>query len=389
MATRTTEQQLQAIERVRLAIDTIKSGKMVIMVDDEDRENEGDLVFAAEDASPEHINFMAKYARGLVCLPMSAEYINRLQLPMMSDHSKSDESMGTAFTVSIEAKHGVSTGISASDRARTIQVAIDDQSVPSDIVVPGHIFPLKAKPSGVLERAGHTEGSVDLARLAGKKPAGVICEIMNDDGSMARRSDLEVFSKEHSIPIVSIEDLITYRLLHESTIEVLGSKPVPTRYGTFDGVWFRNNQDGTVHFALTKGGPFDSNITDVRVHRQRPLLDILASLGAEEDSKLNYGLKLLSESGQAAFIYLSVGSQTPEMEKDYKTFLGESVGTPSEGRGADNAPAMDPRLYGIGAQILRHLGVKRMRLHVSSPISLVGLGGFGLEIEETAVMKSK
>ena len=215
----TPSDQERMLSRIQEAIDAIKNGGMVIMVDDEDRENEGDLVLAADAVTPEHINFMAKYARGLICLTLEPDLVDRLKLPMMEDSTKRLPSQGTAFTVSIEARDGVTTGISAADRAHTVKVAVDPNAKPEDIVVPGHIFPLKARPGGVLERAGHTEGSVDLAKLAGFTGGGVICEIMNDDGSMARMPDLETFAKEHNIPIVAIADLIQYRLLKESMVE--------------------------------------------------------------------------------------------------------------------------------------------------------------------------
>lgn len=386
-----------AIRRVTNAIETVKNKGMVIMVDDEDRENEGDLVFAAEDACPEHINFMAKEARGLICLPMSGELISKLQLPMMSDHSKSDESMGTAFTVSIEAKKGVSTGISAGDRAKTIQVAIDEKTTPGDIVVPGHIFPLKAKAGGVLERAGHTEGSVDLAKLAGKKAAGVICEIMNDDGTMARRADLEVFSQKHGIPIVSIEDLITYRLLHDSLVEIVLRKQVDTSHGSFEGVWFKNKQENSIHFALIKGAPFENKVTDVRVHRQRPLSDVFGSMSFGGRSRIDFGLDMLAKSETGVFIYLTSQTQGLDILREAKELASlteqdsprDGAEDPGDSSGLDSSAhlkTMEQRLYGIGAQILRQLGVRKMRVHVSSARSLVGLAGFGLEIEDMCEM---
>lgn len=386
MMTITEPAQEQAIKRVTKAIETIKEGGMVIMVDDEDRENEGDLVFAAEDACAEHINFMAKEARGLICLPLGPSIANKLQLPMMSDHSKSDESMGTAFTVSIEAKHGVSTGISAKDRAHTCLVAIDDNASPEDIVVPGHIFPLKAKRGGVLERAGHTEGSVDLAVLAGKKPAGVICEIMNDDGTMARRDDLEVFSNKHGIPIVSIEDLITYRLLHDSLVEIVEKKTVETTHGEFEGVWFKNRQDNTVHFALIKGGPFEDKVVDVRVHKQRPLVDVFGTPNNGGRSRIEFGLSMLKNADHGVYVYLTNENTPQSVMQDSSEFDLKPV-KEAQTDSDNQRPKMDPRLYGVGAQILRQLGVRKMRLNVSSKRSLVGLAGFGLEIVGMNVME--
>src|SRR5690606_7956431 len=298
-----------AITRVIKAIETIREGGMVIMVDDEDRENEGDLVFAASHVSAEKINFMTKEARGLICLSLEAEQIDRLKLPMMEDSTKKCAGRTTAFTVSIEAREGVTTGISAADRAQTVAVAVRDDARPEDIVVPGHIFPLKARVGGVLERAGHTEGSVDIARLAGLKPAAVICEIMNDDGTMARVPDLEKFSAKHGIPIVTIADLVQFRLLNESLITEVGRRPVETECGVYDGILFRSNVDGTRHFALIKdaaGEGFEGKTVDVRVHRQRPLVDVFGNKDHGGRRRVDYGLELLRDSDCAVFVYLMI-----------------------------------------------------------------------------------
>lgn len=351
----------------------IRAGGMVIMVDDQSRENEGDLVMAAEDVSSETINFMAKEGRGLICLPMEESMIDRLQLPMMSDHSKNIESRKTAFTVSIEAKSGVSTGISAQDRATTIKVAIDDQTQPQDLVVPGHIFPLKACRGGVLTRAGHTEGSVDLVKLAGKKPASVICEIMNDDGTMARKDDLELFSKQHQIPIISIEEIITYRMLFDSYVSERHRERISTRFGEFEVVWFESDLDQSFHVALIKGQDFENHVTEVRVYRQKFLADIFGrsdpALGGSDEypemRRVDYGLKMLKGAQRGVYLYLS--SRVSEH------FLSGSEGS---------KPAlMDKRLYGIGAQILRKLGVRKLILNTISPRPLVAIGGFGLEVQ--------
>lgn len=367
--------QQRAVSRVLTAIDTIKSGGMVIMTDDENRENEGDLVFSASDVSPEKINFMAKEARGLICLALDNHYVDKLQLPLMGDHSKGRTPLETAFTVSIEAREGVTTGISAADRARTIEVAIAEASTATDLVVPGHVFPLKAKSGGVLERAGHTEGSVDLSRMAGKKAAGVICEIMNDDGSMARLPDLEVFAQKHDLPIVSIEDLITFRLLKETLVEEVGRKPYETDYGRFEGVWFKNKVDQELHFALVKGTDLTNHCTQVRVHKQNPINDVFGAThaGVERNASrwaIDYALKLLAKHEQAVVVYLSQKSVSGG-------FLESYTSKPSH---------MDPRLYGVGAQILKALGVHKMNLHMSSSRPLVGLNAFGLEIQATTVM---
>lgn len=366
--------QKNAIDRVLKAMEIIKAGGMVIMVDDEDRENEGDLVFAAEDCTPEKINFMAKEARGLICLPLSSEYVKKLMLPLMGDHAKFHTQLGTAFTVSIEAKEGVTTGISAADRSHTILTAIDDKTTSNDIVVPGHIFPLRAKTGGVLERAGHTEGSIDLARLAGKKSAAVICEIINDDGTMARRPDLERFAKKHGLEIVSIEDLITFRLMHDCLVEEIARKNISTAHGEFEGVWFQTKQDQNIHFALTKGQAFSTNIVDVRVHKQRIINDAFGEAGGY--GKIDAGLRMLSNSDNAVLVYLSVNESRISLMEELHDLSSPEQKT-----------ATDPRMYGVGAQILRALGVKRMRLHISGRKQLIGLAAFGLEIIETQELK--
>ncbi len=376
--------QEKVIAKVTRAIEQVRSGGMVIMVDDEDRENEGDLVFAAEFVTPQLVNFMAKEARGLICLTLESEVVERLRLPMMGDTTNSGGSHGTAFTVSIEAKRGVTTGISAHDRCQTIRTAIQENTKPEDIVVPGHIFPLKARSGGVLERAGHTEGSVDLARLAGLKGAGVICEIMNDDGSMARMPDLETFAQKHNLPIVAIADIIAYRLLRESLVRELDRQTVKTEYGAFTGLLFENIVDQTKHFALVKGEPFTDECVEVRVHSQRPLQDVFGMSHEGARKRLTYGLELLQQSDHAVMLYLT----QPEMEWDLAAEMRELAGLARAGATseAQKPEPTDWRLHGTGAQILRHLGVKRMRVHASSVRHLVGLAGFGLEIVETKLI---
>ena len=374
------EKQERAIRRVLHAIEVIRSGKMVIMTDDEDRENEGDLILAASEVNAEKVNFMAREARGLVCLTLEPARVDALELPMMEGRKNSGTPMETAFTVSIEAREGVTTGISAADRARTVQVAIDDATTPADLVVPGHVFPLKARKGGVLERTGHTEGSVDLVRMAGLKPAAVICEIMNDDGSMARRPDLEEFSTRFSIPMLSIADLITYRLLRETLVEEIGRREFPTERGVFSGVWFKNLVDNSVHFALVNQEKFDpSQCVDVRVQKQNPLADVFGASTegiqgeAVNDSRwpVQYSLDLLADKENAAVLYLSQESQPEAFLNSY----------------SQEQNPMDPRLYGIGAQIIKSLGIEKMRLHVRSERILKGLGGFGIEIQSMEVMK--
>ncbi len=374
--------QERMLARVNDAITAIKSGGMVIMVDDEDRENEGDLVLAAEVVTSEHINFMAKHARGLICLTLDPQIVDRLKLPMMEDSTKRLPSQGTAFTVSIEAKTGVTTGISASDRAQTIRVAINDQAKPEDIVVPGHVFPLKARPGGTLERAGHTEGSVDIAKMAGFNGGGVICEIMNDDGTMARMPDLEEFSTTHKIPIVAIADLIQYRLMKESMVEEIKRQQILTEAGSFEGILFRNTVDQSEHLAVIKGDDFENHIVDVRVHGQKQLSDSLGSKSEGVGQRLAYGLSLLNQVERGALIYLTRSQQTLAEEFDE---LANDLARRPKLKPAINVQGIDVRLHGTGAQIIRSLGVKRMRIHTTSPLAFKGLSGFGLEIVDTNI----
>lgn len=377
-------QQEKSIARVHAAIEAARAGGMVIMVDDEDRENEGDLVLPAEFVAPSKINFMAKEARGLICLAMAPTLIEKLKLPMMNDQWKGSGERNTAFTVSIEAKVGVSTGISAADRSETVRIAIDDKTGPDDLVVPGHIFPLKAKVGGVLERTGHTEGSVDLARLAGAKPAAVICEIMNDDGTMARMPDLEKFAAKHLLPIVSIADLINYRLMRESLVrQVEPVKKIQVRGKEYFGTVFESILDGSKHLAIMNKEKFDGDIIDVRVHKQRVLLDVFGSTdGAGQH--LHYSLELLSDARDALVIYLSAPDGA--VFESVQELIPQEAAKSKQMR--QKAQIMDERLYGIGAQIILGLGVKKMRIHVSTPRHLKALSGYGLEVVETVSMES-
>lgn len=382
----TDQQQEKALRSVNKAIQAIKQGRMIIMVDDENRENEGDLVVAADLIDSSHINFMAKEARGLICLSLEKQIIDDLSLPMMGDNSKLGPDKDTAFTVSIEARHGVSTGISAQDRAHTVKVAIADGAKPADIVVPGHVFPLKAKPGGVLERAGHTEGSVDIARLAGRKGAAVICEIMNDDGTMARMGDLEAFAQKHELVIVSIEDLITYRLLKESLVERVDTRPVKTKYGTFHGFVFKSRMDGAKHFALANKDSFaEGETVDIRVHNQRVLVDVF---GSDEDGgrfRLDYGLKMLSADSPAALVYLTHPDNGQPFERELQE-LADGVDSRSDDGDSAAPAAVDLRMLGTGAQIIRSLGVRDMKIHTTKDANFKGLSGFGLKVADNVLM---
>jgi 3,4-dihydroxy 2-butanone 4-phosphate synthase/GTP cyclohydrolase II len=345
----------------------LAAGRMVILVDEEDRENEGDLVLAAEHVTPEAINFMARHARGLICLTLTRERCERLQLPLMS--SKNGTRHGTAFTVSIEAASGVTTGISAADRARTVAAAVARDAKPSDLVQPGHVFPLMAQDGGVLMRAGHTEAGCDLAALAGLTPAAVICEVMKDDGTMARLPDLQLFAREHGLRIGTIADLISHRVRHETLIERCGQRAIDTPYGRFQAGVYRDKSGG-VHLALTHGRWSEHDEVPVRVHEPFTALDLL-DVGASEHSwPLPRALAALHEEPCGVAVLLNCA---PDAQPLWAQLLPESAPALAA-RGQ-----MDLRLYGVGAQILRELGVRRMRL-LGNPRRMPSMTGYGLEI---------
>ncbi|UTP71693.1 bifunctional 3,4-dihydroxy-2-butanone-4-phosphate synthase/GTP cyclohydrolase II [Alteromonas sp. LMIT006] len=353
-------------------IEDIRQGKMVILMDDEDRENEGDLVMAAEHVTPEAINFMVTHARGLVCLPMTAERCRRLKLPLMVD--KNSAQFSTNFTVSIEAAEGVTTGISAADRATTILAAVNPDAKATDIVQPGHIFPLIAKEGGVLTRAGHTEAGVDLARLAGCEPASVIVEILNEDGTMARRPELEQFAQKHGLKIGTIADLIEYRNHNETTIEEIARCHLPTEYGEFELVTYKDVIDGELHFALINGEIDSTQPTTVRVHLHNTFSDLLASTrGVNRSMNL---AKAMSRIAQDGGVLVLLGAKE-DLEGQIKQFAAEDRGEVAPGKTWQGSS----RTVGIGSQILEALGVKQMRL-LSKPIKYSGLSGFGLEVVE-------
>jgi 3,4-dihydroxy 2-butanone 4-phosphate synthase / GTP cyclohydrolase II len=368
--------QLDPIEK---AIAAIREGKMIVLVDDEDRENEGDLVMAADKCTPEAINFMAMHARGLICLPMTAQRVDELGLPLMV--KRHQDSHDTAFTVSIEAREGVSTGISAHDRARTVQVASDPRYGAGDITMPGHVFPLRARDGGVLVRAGHTEGAVDLARLAGCRPAGVICEIMNPDGTMSRLPDLLVFAKRHGLVISSIADLVEYRLRTESLVQRVAEAPFPTRYG--EGIrayGYRNRLDGSVHLALVKGTwtPDADEPVLVRVHTANMANDVFGAARGDKQVPVQETLELISKAGKGVLLYIS----RPRQEDATLALLHRLA---AEHNGEPPPPAPKPEIfrdYGVGAQILRDLGLRKLRILTNNPKKLLALEGYGLEIVE-------
>jgi 3,4-dihydroxy 2-butanone 4-phosphate synthase / GTP cyclohydrolase II len=346
----------------------LAAGRMIILVDEEDRENEGDLVLAADHVSPEAINFMAKHGRGLICLTLTRERCERLHLPPMA--SRNGTVHRTAFTVSIEAASGVTTGISAADRARTVQAAVARDAKASDLVQPGHVFPLQAQDGGVLMRAGHTEAGCDMAAMAGLTPASVICEIMNDDGTMARLPDLEVFAREHGLKIGTIADLIHYRSRNESLVTRLGTRPLETAQGRFEAHVFRDRSGG-VHLALATGNWSDDEEVLVRVHEPLSLLDLLDAGTCQHSWPLPKALTALKASERGLAVLLNCGSA--EGERLLAGLL------PEGDNAAPAASAMDLRTYGVGAQILRELGVTRMRL-LGSPRRMPSMTGYGLEV---------
>jgi len=372
-----------SLSTIEEAIEDIQAGKMIILVDDEDRENEGDLAMAAETATPEAINFMARYGRGLICLALTENQVNKLNLPMMT--SRNTCRYGTAFTVSIEAKHGVTTGISAHDRATTIRTAIADESSLDDIVMPGHVFPLKAREGGVLVRAGQTEGSVDLARLAGLNPSGVICEIMKDDGTMARMPDLEIFAEKHDLKIVTIADLIAYRLRTESFVRREVETRLPSRFG---GEWklivYSSIIDPHEHLALVLGEReirADEEIL-VRVHSECLTGDVLGSLRCDCGLQLQRAMSQIAKEGRGVLVYMRQEGRGIGLLNKLRAYCLQDQGRDTVEANCELGFKPDLRDYGVGAQILRDLGVRKMRLMTNNPKKIVGLEGYGMEMVE-------
>jgi 3,4-dihydroxy 2-butanone 4-phosphate synthase/GTP cyclohydrolase II len=360
------------------SIEDIRKGRMVIVVDDEDRENEGDLTAAAAKVTPETINFMAKYGRGLICLAMTGERLDELHIPMMVGENTSK--FGTAFTVSIEARHGVTTGISAADRARTILAAIDPKTKHSDLARPGHIFPLRARSGGVLMRAGQTEASVDLARLAGLYPAGVICEVMNEDGTMARVADLMAVARQHSIKIVTVADIIAYRLRNETFVNQVGEAAFPTDFGDFKIMVFENLLDHENHIALVKGSINSETPVMVRVHSQSTMADVFDSLRSGGQHELKKVLKTIQEAGCGILVYLRQEDKGRHLVEEIQAHANRDNGSDPVRAEPLSAPSVDLRIYGIGAQIIRALGARKIRLLTNHPKKIVALHGYGITV---------
>ncbi len=384
------EDHPDALRRVEQALEELQAGRMLILVDDEERENEGDLCMAAEKVTPEAINFMAKYGRGLICLALTSERAQELELPMMVPDEVNTTPFRTAFTVSVEARHGVTTGISAADRARTIQVAIDPASGPEDLSRPGHVFPLIAKEGGVLRRTGQTEGAVDLARLAGLSSAGVICEIMNDDGTMARLTELRSFARQHALHVLSIADLIHYRMRKESHVSRAAEATLPSVFGDFRAIVFKNEIDHIDHIALVRGEPRPDVPTLVRVHSECLTGDAFGSERCDCREQLQTALRMIQEDGRGVLLYMRQEGRGIGLANKIKAYaLQDEEGLDTVQANERLGLPPDARDFGVGAQILVKLGVGKMRLLTNNPAKRAGLEGYGLEIVERVQLEMR
>jgi 3,4-dihydroxy 2-butanone 4-phosphate synthase / GTP cyclohydrolase II len=369
------------------AIKDIKAGKFVIVVDDEDRENEGDLVMAAEKVTAESINFMAKYARGLICMPMTGERLEALRIPMQVSNNTSH--FGTAFTVAVEAKYGTTTGISAADRAKTVQTLIDPKTKPEDLAMPGHLFPLRARDGGVLVRAGQTEATVDLARLAGLYPAGVCCEIMNEDGTMARLPQLKEFAKKYDLKIISVADLISYRFRHERLVQRVAEAKLPTKYGNFKVIAYKSTTDPDEHLAMVMGDVNTDEPVLVRVHSQCLTGDVFHSLRCDCGEQIEMAMKRIAEEGRGVVLYMRQEGRGIGIHNKIKAYALQDKGMDTVEANISLGFKADQRDYGIGAQILADLGIHNMRLMTNNPKKMSGLESYGLKITEQLPITTK